>query len=288
MSAALDHLVDLLTLQPTGEGSFRGKGSQDDGWDAIFGGHYLGQATAAAHATVEGDRRIHSLHAYFLKSGRSGEPLDYRVDLIRDGGSFSTRRVTATQGGPVLFELTASFSRPETSANVIEPTPPDDFAELAEPTSLPTYRELMTSQDPIPLPEEWALRDLGIDIRVVNAPWSPAGPSAKGGIRAWIRADGELPDAPGLHAALLAYQSDESISDNTLVPFGVTWAKPDTLIVSLDHALWFHRPFRMDEWLFVDQWPITASDNRGLATATVWNGAGQLVASFTQEALMRF
>jgi acyl-CoA thioesterase-2 len=286
MHAAVDQLVSLLTLEPIAEGRFRGAPPFPDGWDAIYGGHFLGQATAAACATVPPDKRLHSLHAYFLRAGIAAEPLHYDVVVVRDGRSFCTRRVVAHQSKGAAFELTASFSGAE-QGPTIAAARPADFADLPGPESLPTYQEVMASHDPMPLPAEWALGDRGLDLRLVNAPWATAGPSAASGIRYWCRTHSTLPDDPGLHAAIFAYLSDDSISDNVLVPFGVTWSTPDTMVVSLDHALWFHRPFRMDEWHFVEQRPVVASGGRGLAHGEVFDRSGTMVASFTQEALMR-
>lgn len=290
---ALGDLIALLTTEDLGDGVHRGPGSVDDGWDAVYGGHFVGQATAAVQATVDADRRIHSLHGYFLKSGAPSRPIDYQVVAVRDGGTFSTRRVSATQigddgsRGPVLFEATASFCRDEDGA-VIDAQPPDGFDALPDPESLPTYRDVMLSHDEPPLPAEWALRDQGVDVRPVYAPWVDAGPSPNGGICHWMRAAGPMPEDSRLHNALLAYQSDETVSDNVLVPFGVTWGTPDTMIVSLDHAIWFHRPMRMDEWHYVEQRPLVAGRGRGVAAGYVWTTTGELACSFTQEALMRF
>ena len=287
MTTPLEDLIALLTPQRLDADRFRGIPSIDDGWDNVYGGHFLGQATAVAAASAGDDRRVHSLHGYFLRAGRAGQPIDYAVDVVRDGRSFSTRRVTASQnGGPANFELLVSFTVPEAGLS-LAPAPPPGFADLPAPESLPRYQELMASFETPPLPLDWALKDRGIDMRIVNAPWSPDGPSENSGIRYWARAAGPLGDDWGLHAAMFAYLSDDSVSDNVLVPFGVTWSTPDVLCVSLDHALWLHRPFRMDEWLFVDQEPLVAAGGRGLANAKVWTAAGELVATFTQEALMR-
>lgn len=286
MSDALTGLIELLRVEPIGEGLYRGQGSHSDGAPGTYGGHFLGQAAAAALASVEDSRRIHSLHAYFLRGGEPGRPIDYTVTPLRDGRTFCSRRVTASQGGPPIFELTASVATPETGEPV-SAVPPVDFAALPDPEALPRFTELMATLDPLPLPAEWCLRERGVDVRVVNAPWVSRGLSAAGGIRAWIRADGALPDDPDLHAAVLAYQSDESISDNVLVPFGKTWSDADVFCVSLDHGLWYHRPFRMDEWLFVDQQPVTIAQSRGFARGSVWNQSGELVASFAQEAVIR-
>jgi len=287
MSEALDDLIELLDLEETGKGHFRGRGSHGDGAEGTYGGHFLGQAAAAALRSVGEDRALHSLHGYFLRGGRPGTPIDYTVERVRDGRSFSTRRVQAGQDGRLAFELTASFCA-EDGGRELRADPPRDFHGLPRPESLPRYHELMASHDPVPLPGDWALREHGMDVRVVNAPWSPRGPSESQGIRMWIRANGRAPADPKLHAAMLAYQSDESISDNVLVPFGVTWGDPNVFFVSLDHALWYHRPIDLNRWHFVEQWPVVATRGRGLSTGQVWDENGVLVATFTQEALMRF
>jgi len=286
MSAALEELIAILQLEPIEADVYRGRGSHGDGADGTYGGHLLGQAVAAASNTVDRERRIHSLHAYFLRPGRPGQPLDYHVQAIRDGRSFNTRRVSASQAGKSVFELSCSFTNPA-SGPVFEAQPPADLQTLPAPESLPRYHELMGSQDPVPLPAEWALREHGVDVRVVNAPWSPNGPSSDHGIRMWIRANGRLPDDPKLHDAVLAYQSDESICDNVLVPFGVTWGTPDVFCVSLDHAMWFHRPVDLNRWHFVEQRPLAYARERGVAGAEVWTEDGALVASFRQEVLLR-
>ena len=287
MTKALDDLIEILRPSIIEEDVYRGTASSGDGADGTYGGHFLGQATAAALATVDDDRSVHSIHAYFLRAGQPGKPIDYVVDRLRDGRSFSARRVTAKQSEKTAFELIASFTS-DTAGEIIEPQIPSDFDRLPEPVSLPRYLDLMAAQDPLPFPEAWALRPHGIDVRVVNAPWSPNGPSVEQGIRMWIRADGIVPDDPKLHAAMLAYQSDESIADNLLIPFGVTWGSPGVFFVSLDHAMWFHRPIDMNQWHFIEQRPLVAARGRGVACGYVWSQDRKLVASFTQEALMRF
>ena len=286
--SALDALISTVRVSPIGDDRFEGPGSSDDGVDATFGGHFLGQATAAALATVDRDRHVHSLHGYFLRAGRPGEPYTLEVERLRDGRSFCTRRVQVSQGGgPTLFELLLSAAVTE-DGPTLDPEPVAGFDQLPEPTSLPTHRELMATLDPLPLPEAWALRDYGLDIRTINAPWAPAGPSAGGGIRLWVRARAPIPvDDHHLQAALLAYQSDESLADNIAIPWGATWGSPGVIFVSLDHAMWFHRPFDLNDWLLVDQFPVTVGRGRGLATGNVYDRGGQLVVSFTQEALLR-
>lgn len=286
--AALDDLIAIVTLRTRDDGCFEGIGSRDDGFEATFGGHLLGQAVAAASATVDGDQTIHSCHGYFLRAGQPGLPYTLAVERIRDGRTFSSRRVVVSQAGTkTQFELLASFARAEGGPQ-LRASAPVDLASLPAPEALPRREELMRTLDPLPLPEAWALREYGLDLRTIAAPWAPEGPSAEGGIRLWARADGTLPDDPALHCALLAYQSDESLADNIAIPWGVTWGSPDVTFVSLDHAMWFHRPFDLNQWHLIDQQPVTVSHGRGVATATVWNAGGELVASFTQEALLRF
>lgn len=287
---ALDQLIATVSVEQIGPDRFGGVGSHDDGVDATYGGHFLGQACSAAQATVGDDRRLHSFHGYFLRAGRPGQPYQLEVERVRDGRSFCVRRVRVSQGtaetAKTQFELLASFAGPE-GGPTLEAQAPPDFASLPRPESLPTHRELMTSLDELPLPEAWAFRDYGLDMRTVNAPWAPAGPSADGGIRLWVRADGQLPDDHRLQTSLMAYHSDESLADNVAIPWGATWGSPGVVFVSLDHAMWFHRPFDLNDWMLVDQRPVTVGHGRGLATASVWNSAGELVVSFTQEALLR-
>jgi acyl-CoA thioesterase II len=287
MGTALENLLAVVTLRDLGGDRFEGIASSNDGVDATFGGHFLGQATAAAIATVEPDRRLHSLHGYFLRSGTPGEPFVLDVERVRDGRSFCTRRVRVSQNsGKTQFELLASFAVDEMGP-VVDPRPPIGFDQLPRPDSLPTYREVMRALPEPVLPEDWALRDYGLDIRPVDGPWSPGGPSAEGGIRFWIRAAESLSNDHRIQVPILAYQSDESLADNVAAPFGATWGSPGVVFVSLDHAMWFHRPFDLNQWHFVDQRPVTIGNGRGLATGSVWTADGEMVVSFTQEALLR-
>lgn len=301
-SAALDRLLATVSVAPLGDDRFRGAGSTADGVDATFGGHFLAQAVSAALATVEPGWSLHSIHAHFVRAGRPGTPFLLDVERIRDGRSFALRRVRTHHpagddptgdepDGRLLFELTASCTRtgPGDAATPRHQglAAPDDLAALPSPESLPSYPELMRSLDPLPLPTEWALRDYGLDVRTVNAPWVPAGLSPTGGIRLWVRADGSVPDEPGLHTALLAYQSDESLADNVAVPWGATWGGEGVVFVSLDHAMWFHRPIDLNRWHLLDQRPVVVDGERGLAAASLWTADGELVASVTQEAMFR-
>lgn len=287
-SDALDDLIATVSVTPLGEDRFEGRGSTADGVDATFGGHFLAQSVSAALATVDPNRQLHSVHASFLRGGRPGEPFTLEVERVRDGSSFATRRVRVFQDeGRVLFELLASCTVAEDGPEYQGTEPPLGLDRLPDPESLPTYRELMGSLDPLPLPEAWAMRDYGLDIRTINAPWAPGGSSEHDGIRLWVRATGNLPTDQHLQSAILAYQSDESLADCVAIPWGGTWGSPGVLFVSLDHAMWFHRPFDLNQWLLIDQRPITVGRARGLATASVWDRTGQLVATTTQEALFR-
>lgn len=287
MTTALDELIAIVTLQELGHDRFRGRGSSADGVEATFGGHLLAQAVAAAQATVDDEHQLHSLHGYFLRAGTPGQEYELQVERVRDGFSFCNRRVTVSQEpGRAQFELTASFARPEVGPE-LAPAPPPEFDQLPAPTSLPTHRELMASLDPLPLPPEWALRHYGLDLRTIDAPWAPGGSSPQGGIRLWVRAESELPPDPGLHLALMVYQSDESLADNIAIPWGATWGSPGVIFVSLDHAMWFHRPLDLNQWHLLDQHPISVAGGRGLATASLWDADGRLVATVNQEALLR-
>lgn len=287
-SAALDQLIATVSVVETSPDHYRGPGSTDDGVDATFGGHFLAQAISASLATVEPERRLHSIHATFLRPGQPGQPFELAVERIRDGRSFCTRRVRTNQeGGKPQFELTASCTVDDTGPEHLRP-PSFDWGSLPDPESRPPFRELMAGLDPLPLPREWALRDYGLDIRTINAPWVEPGLSSDGGIRLWVRADGSIPaDDHHLQAALLAYHSDESLADTVPAQWGATWGQPGVVFVSLDHAIWFHRQVDLNQWLLFDQRPLTASGGRGLATTSVWNQRRQLVATINQEILIR-
>ena len=268
MTKALDELVDLLDLEPIEVNLFRGVSPKDDR-QRVFGGQVAGQALVAAGRTVDEDRTVHSLHAYFLRPGDPAAPIVYEVDRIRDGRSFTTRRVVAIQHGQAIFNLAASFHVDEPGLDFQQPMPD------------------------VPPPEELATSPYGhrsIDLRYVDG--IEAGPDprppGRSGRKVWFRADGRLPDDPLLHACVVAYSSDLTLLDTTLAAHGRhVWAAPDLMLASLDHAMWFHRPFRADEWLLYDQdSPVTAGA-RGFARGTIFTRTGTLVASVVQEGLLR-
>jgi acyl-CoA thioesterase-2 len=285
MSKVLDELVQQLALERIEESLFRGQ-SQDLGWGRVFGGQVLGQALSAAVQTVPPDRRVHSLHAYFLRPGDVNRPIVYEVDRIRDGGSFTTRRVVAVQKGVAIFNMQASFHTPEPGFEH-----QDSMPEAPPPESLRTERERMEERT-----RHWpsamrkaALAERPFEMRAVDPEEDPLAPSPRPARRMiWLRALARLPDDEALHAYLLAYVSDFSFLSTALLPHGVSWVTtPGLQLASLDHIMWFHRPFRVDEWLLYDIESPSACGARGLARGRVFTQDGRLVASTAQEGLMR-
>lgn len=298
MQEAVDGLVKLLDLEPIEVNIFRGL-SPDESRQRVFGGQVAGQALVAAARTVQPlspaahpqapappptdrlNRTVHSLHAYFLRPGDPSVPILYEVDRIRDGRSFTTRRVVAIQHGQAIFNLSASFHVAETGLNHQSAVPDD----LPDPESLPDFRT------------RWAEHadDLGmvldtprpIDVRPVD--WQPADrrrplPPRQ---RVWFRADGQLPDDPVLHTCVLTYASDMTLLDTAVLPHGGSYREEELMMASLDHAIWFLRPFRADEWLLYDQDTPSASNALGLARGLVYRQDGTLVAAVVQEGLIR-
>jgi len=283
MSQILQALVDLLTLEPIEENLFRGN-SQDLGFRQLFGGQVLGQALSAASQTLEPERQVHSLHGYFLRPGDAGLPVVYLVDRVRDGGSFSTRRVTAVQKGKTIFTCSASFQTFEEGFEHQLQMP-----EVVGPEDLPSELELAGQLSHL-LPEpmrEKILLPKPVEIRPVTFQ-NPLNPKPMEPVRhAWFRADGMLPDDPALHKYLLAYASDFGFIGTAMLPHGVSVWQRSMQLASLDHAIWFHREVRMDEWLLYSMDSPWAGNGRGFARGSIFNQAGQLVASVAQEGLMR-
>jgi acyl-CoA thioesterase II len=277
---ALDELVNLLDLEAIEVNIFRGR-SPDENRQRVFGGQVAGQALVAATRTVdEPGRLVHSLHAYFLRPGDPNVPILYEVDRIRDGRSFTTRRVVAIQHGKAIFNLQASFHVHEDGPDhqqVMPVVPPAD--------TLPDFKERMA-----PYKErmgDWYDRPRPIDLRYVDGdPFSRRGTSSEGQ-RVWLRADGTLPDDPTLHACIVTYASDMTLLDTTVLPFGLSWESPGLQMASLDHAMWFHRPFRADDWLLYDQQAISSVSARGLATGAIYSSDGTLAITVVQEGLVR-
>lgn len=283
MREVLRELIALLRLERIEENLFRGQ-SQDLGWGRVFGGQVLGQAVSAAAQTVPAARHLHSVHGYFLRPGDARHPIVYDVDRIRDGKSFTTRRVVAIQGGRPIFNLSASFQTPETGFEH-QSTMPD----APGPDTLASELELARKYaENIPPPlREQAIAERPIEIRAVE-PYSLLKPDVRPPRRLlWYRAADPLPDDPLLHQVLLAYASDFSFLGTAMQPHGVSWLTPGMQVASLDHVMWFHRPFRMDEWLLYAVDSPSASGGRGLVRGEFYTQDGRLVASAAQEGLMR-
>ena len=284
MPAVLDELVKLLALERIEENLFRGQ-SQDLGWGTVFGGQVLGQALSAAVQTVPVDRYVHSLQAYFLRPGDVTKPIVYDVDRIRDGSSFQTRRVVAIQSGQPIFNLAASFQKHEEGFSHADPMP-----EAPRPETLPTEQERIA---PFAARLPKFLRDRAVaerpfELRPVEAESDPFLPAAAApSRRVWLKTTDKLADAPSLHQCLLAYASDHAFLTTALLPHGVTWLTPGMQVASIDHVMWFHRPFRVDEWLLHVMESPSAQGARGLVRGRVFMENGELVATISQEGLIR-
>jgi acyl-CoA thioesterase II len=283
VSKALDAVVDLLDLEQIELNIFRGRSPEGERRQRVFGGQVAGQALVAAGRTVPADRPVHSLHAYFIRPGDPSVPLVYLVERLRDGRSFTTRRVTAVQHGEAIFTLSASFHQREPGGlEHFMPMPVVPGPDEIEPASVRIRRLFGAAA------EEYA-KDNPIDIRHVGPLPGEAqsGWSEISGNLVWLRADGELPDDPLLHVCLMTYASDMTLLDTVLRAHGVSWADGGITGASLDHAMWFHRPFRADRWLLYAQDSPSASDSRGLARGEVYTQEGELVVSVVQEGLLR-
>jgi acyl-CoA thioesterase-2 len=279
MPSALDDLVTLLDLEAIEVNIFRGV-SPHESRQRVFGGQVAGQALVAAARTVE-QGMVHSLHAYFLRPGDPNVPILYEVDRIRDGRSFTTRRVVAIQHGQAIFNLQCSFHVREPGLEHQLPMPEG----IPDPESLPDFKTRMA-----PYREmlgEWYDRPRPIDTRYVDAPPVERSSYRTPFQKVWLRADGTLPDNAVLHACVATYASDMTLLDTTLLPHGISWHDNTVQMASLDHAMWFHRPFRADDWLLYDQGTTSTSDSRGLAYGFIFTRAGDLVITVVQEGLIR-
>ena len=281
MSKSLDNLLDLLDLEQIELDIFRGR-SPEEQVQRVFGGQVAGQALVAAGRTVPSDRPVHSLHAYFIRPGDPAVPLVYIVDRVRDGRSFTTRRVSAIQHGRPIFTLSASFHRAEPG-----PAHSDPMPEVPPPDEIPKTMDRLEKLFGT-LPAQF--RETPIDLRSVGpltfeAERDPSLRTTRNLV--WLRVDGELPDDPLLHVCLMTYASDLTLLDSVLLGHGLSWADGKTSGASLDHAMWFHRPFRADRWLLYAQESPVAAGGRGLARGEVFTADGQLVVSVVQEGLIR-
>ena len=277
----LDALIALLDLERIEEDIYRGV-SPAIASTRVFGGQVAGQALVAAGRTVPPDRLVHSLHAYFIRSGDPRVPIVYEVDRVRDGRAFATRRVTAIQHGKAIFALSASFQSPQDGVEHATAMPevpaPEELASL--PERLRGFEDRFGARAVQPRP---------IDVRYVNDPPWIARDSRERSTRSqvWMRADGVLPDLPLLHVCVLAYASDMTLLDSVMSGHGLALGLDKVLLASLDHAMWFHRPVRADEWVLYDTESPTASGSRGLATGRFFARDGTLLATVVQEGLLR-
>ena len=282
----VSELIELLSLERLEDNLFRGQ-SRDIGTKYVFGGQVLGQALSAAQATVDGssgERRAHSLHAYFLRAGNIEAPIVYEVDRTRDGGSFSVRRVTAIQHGRVIFFCAASFQAGEDGAehqlSMPEVPQPEDIA-----TAPPVPAEVMATLPP--KVQRWMSRRGPFEFRHVYPRDELNPPKRPPFQQVWFRLSEPVGDSPELHRALLAYASDFQLLGTATYPHGISYYQPNVQMASLDHALWFHRPFRADDWLLYSIDSPSASGSRGLARGQIFDRQGRLVASTAQEGLIR-
>lgn len=284
MSRVLDELLQLLQLEKQEENLFRGR-SQDLGFGAVFGGQVLGQALSAASRTVPPERGAHSLHGYFLRAGDADRPIVYQVDPIRDGSSFSTRRVVAIQNGKAICSVAASFHSAEEGFVHQFPAP----GTVPPPEEVePELHWVQQYRDRIPEHiRAKLLCDKPIEMRVVD-PINPFAPEPREPHKyVWLKAADTLPDDPAVHRYLLAYASDFHLVGTALFPHGRTFWDPGMQVASLDHALWFHAPFRMDQWLLHAMDSPSAGQGRGFNRGAVYTRDGTLVASVAQEGLIR-
>ncbi|SDI54818.1 acyl-CoA thioesterase-2 [Ferrimonas sediminum] len=283
MSNSLETLLEIMTLEQLEQGLFRGQ-SQDLGFGHLFGGQVLGQALAAATQTVADDRQVHSFHSYFLRAGDLQRPVIYEVENMRDGGSISTRRVSAIQHGRPIFHLTGSFHHSEPGFEHQAGMP-----DVAGPDGLPNQFQLaeaMRGKVPDQLLEIY-LNNTAIEIRLVE-PINPLKPEPREPVRyVWMKANGPLPAGQSLHQHLLAYASDLNFLVTAAQPHGVSYLTPGLKMATIDHSMWFHRPVAFDQWLLYAVDSPNAMNSRGFVRGQIFNQQGQLVASSAQEGLLR-
>jgi acyl-CoA thioesterase II len=285
MSTAIQDVLGILDLEPLEVNLFRGRSPQSR-WQRVFGGQVIGQALVAACRTVEDvtARPPHSLHAYFLLGGDPKVPIIYEVDRIRDGKSFTTRRVIAIQHGQAIFSMAVSFHGDEPG-----PSHQAQMPDVPKPDALPSESEIRERVMPM-MPDpvrRYYERERPIELRPVEFERYLGKKFPGGRFNVWIRTTGPLPDAAAIHQCVLAYASDLMLLDAALIPHGRTVFEKSIMAASLDHALWFHRPFRADDWLLYAQDSPNASGARGFARGLIFTRQGELVASVAQEGLVR-
>ena len=283
MIGQLSDLLRQFELERLEVNLFRGE-SRDIGSPQVFGGQVLGQALTAAYATVDAGREVHSLHAYFLRRGDFNRPIVYQVDRSRDGHSFSSRRVIAIQNGDPIFTFSSSFHVPEPGLDhqsvMPQVPPPETLPDWSRPAAEIAER----------LPEKirrFMVRERPFDLRPVD-PIDYLDPKPAPPVQhIWLRTAGRLPDDPHLHRCLLAYISDFSLLGTATRPHAIQYSSDGLVMASIDHAMWFHRDFRVDDWLLYSMDSPSASGARGFSRGSIFDRSGRLVASIAQEGLMR-
>ncbi|MCI2282134.1 acyl-CoA thioesterase II [Colwellia sp. MSW7] len=283
MSVILDELLSLLKLEAIEQGIYRGQ-SQDLGFKALFGGQVMGQALSAAQETISADRFVHSLHSYFLRAGDASKPVVYEVEDIRNGASFSTRRVQAIQNGKAIFYMTASFQKPEEGFNH-----QDSMPTVPGPEGIPSYSDfIIKNQNALPRGmREKFLAEKPIEIRPIQQYNWLKPEKTDSTYQIWFKTNGSLPDDLRNHSCMLAYASDFHFLPASLLPHGAAHWLPNFQIATVDHAMWFHRPFRFDDWLLYCIDSPSAGNGRGLVRGQIFNREGELVASTMQEGVIR-
>jgi acyl-CoA thioesterase-2 len=281
--SAIDNLISILDLEPLEENLFRGRSPQQ-GWQRVYGGQVLGQALVAAVRTVPDDRVAHSLHGYFLLAGDPSRPIVYNVERVRDGRSFTTRRVTAIQHGRAMFVMSVSFHGEEPGLDHQNAMP-----QVPPPEALPSEQQLaakLLAHLPENMKSYWE-RERPIEMRPVDVSRYFAREKRAPEQMVWMRASGRLPGAFPLHQCVLAYSSDFTLLDTALIAHGRLMFDKSMQLASLDHALWFHRPFRADEWMLYVQDSPSSHGARGFCRGNLFTRDGALIASVAQEGLMR-
>lgn len=284
VAPVMQELLSILDLERLEHNLYRGRSPQV-GWQRVFGGQVIGQALVAAQRTVESDRHVHSLHCYFMRPGDPAVPIIYEVDRIRDGGSFATRRVVAIQHGHAIFSLEASFQVDEDGLD----------HQVAMPLEVPAPEELKTQKELIEhlgdkVPENIRLfwqRDRAMEIKPVGVEHYITREKLEPRQHLWIRASGPVPDDRAIQTAVLAYLSDMTLLDTSTFPHGRATFDKDLQVASLDHAMWFHRPHPLDDWLLYTSDSPSSSGARGFNRGALYGRDGTLVASVAQEGLIR-
>ncbi len=283
MTTAVEELLDILDLETLEHNLFRGH-NPNTGWKRVFGGQVIAQALVAAQRTVDPTRHVHSLHGYFMLGGDPKIPIIYEVDRIRDGGSFTTRRVVAIQHGNAIFSMSASFQREENGLDYQAemPSQPDPEEIISERNS---NKKLLAS-----IPENvraYWMKERPIEMVPTSLEHYLSDKKLPAEQNIWLRASGKIPDDRALQAAILAYASDMTLLDTSLYPHGKKVFDPDIQVASLDPSMWFHRPVDLNNWLLFSQDSPSTSGSRGLARGSLFTKSGQLVASTAQEGLIR-